>query len=82
MQVVNILGLEMHKNNRQCWPMIETLQPRIVALLQQPGITKVLIAAQAKVHRNTLNGLEHEGWHPAPRTLEAIAAVVDKLEQQ
>lgn len=61
--------------------MIEKARARIKAQLDRPGMTKVLLADRAGVHRNTLNGYEDEGWNPNAQTLEAIMRVVEKLEK-
>lgn len=61
--------------------MLEQSRTRILALLDRPGVTKVLLADRANVHRNTLNGLETPEWNPQVKTLEAIMGAVDRLER-
>ena len=56
-------------------------RPRIVAVLAQPGMNKVLLANQAGVHRNTLNGVERSDWNPTGHTLDAIMGAVERLEK-
>lgn len=60
--------------------MVEEARTRILTLLAQPGMNKVLLADKAGVHRNTLKSVDDEGWNPKARTLESIMRAVEKLE--
>lgn len=61
--------------------MIDKYRTRILALLERPGMNKVLLADRAGVHRNTLNGIEQATWNPTLHTLEAIMSAVERLEK-
>lgn len=61
--------------------MLATARTRIRALLDRPGMNKVLLADRAGVHRNTLNDIENEDWNPTAKTLEAILKAVERLEK-
>lgn len=61
--------------------IIETSRRRILALLERPGMNKVLLADRAGVHRNTLNDVSQANWNPSSQTLDAIMAAVDRLER-
>jgi DNA-binding XRE family transcriptional regulator len=61
--------------------MLEKARRRILALLDQPGMNKVLLANKAGVHRNTLNDIEKASWNPAAQTLDAILGAVERLEK-
>lgn len=61
--------------------MLDKARSRINALLDRPGMNKVLLADRAGVHRNTLNGIEQANWNPTASTLEAIMSAVERLEK-
>lgn len=43
-------------------------------------MTATFIAFKADVHRNTVQGVRGDAWNPTIKTLEAILAVVQKIE--
>ncbi|WP_374139452.1 helix-turn-helix domain-containing protein [Sphingomonas sp.] len=49
----------------------DTIQ-RLRAALKRPGFTKLRLAADAGIHRNTLLGCESDDWNPSANTLRAI----------
>lgn len=57
----------------------ETIE-RLRAALQQPGITKRKLAADAGIHRNTLLGCEDDDWNPSAKTLRAIEPYLPELQ--
>lgn len=61
--------------------MLSKDRPRIVALLDRPHMTKAILAKAAGVHRNSLNGVEDEGWNPLSSTLDKIVAAAERLEK-
>jgi DNA-binding XRE family transcriptional regulator len=61
--------------------MLDKDRTRIAALLGRPHMTKAILASNASVHRNTLNGVEEEGWNPRAKTLDRIMAAVERLEK-
>lgn len=54
--------------------MITNTIERIRAHLRQPGVTKKGLAELAKLHPNTLQGIEDAGWNPSASTLIALEA--------
>lgn len=54
---------------------------RIAAFLSRPGMTKLLLAQAAGVHRNTLEGFDRPEWNPHQQTIDKILAAVNRLER-
>ena len=44
------------------------------------GMTKLELAERAKVHRNTLQDMDSEGWNPRAKTMEALARVIREAQ--
>jgi ribosome-binding protein aMBF1 (putative translation factor) len=49
-----------------------TVMERIRQHLKSPGVTKKGLAGDAKIHPNTLQGVDDHGWNPTDATLIAI----------
>lgn len=60
--------------------MREELVKRIAALLNVPGMNKVLLAHLAGINRNTLDGYDSEGWNPTIGTLDPLMKAVEGME--
>lgn len=52
--------------------MVKHLMRRIRLALKQPGLTKVKLASDAGIHRNTLLHCERDDWNPTANTLIAL----------
>lgn len=61
--------------------MSNTPARRIAAILDRPGMNRVLLAQAADVHRNTLDGFDRPEWNPQKQTLDRIMAAVTRLEK-
>jgi lambda repressor-like predicted transcriptional regulator len=61
--------------------MIEPYRARILAVLEQPKITKALLASLAGIHPNSLKDVGDPAWRPTTKTLESIMGAVERLEK-
>lgn len=62
-------------------PVMKSPAERIGAILDRPGMNKVVLAEAAGVHRNTLDGFELPSWNPQRQTFDKIMAAVARLER-
>lgn len=57
----------------------ETIE-RLRAALNQPGVTRRLLAEKAGIHRNTLIGCQRPDWNPKASTLIALEPHLPPLD--
>jgi lambda repressor-like predicted transcriptional regulator len=62
--------------------MITGTIERIRAHLRTPGVTKKALAEKARLHPNTLQGIEEAGWNPSASTLIALEAQLPPPEDE
>lgn len=60
--------------------MVTDLIERIRAALRKKGVTAVDLAYSAKLHRNTLSGVERDDWNPTASTLRALEPHIIAIE--
>lgn len=61
--------------------LVQRTRNRVLAALNETGITKALIARRAGVHRNTLDGVSSANWNPTGETVDALNVALDRLEK-
>lgn len=60
--------------------MVTDLIERIRAALRKKGVTAVALAYAARLHRNTLSGVERDDWNPTAATLKALEPHIAAIE--
>lgn len=60
--------------------MVTDLIERVRAALRQKGVTPAALSRKADLHRNTLYGVEREGWNPTADTLKKLEPVLAAIE--
>lgn len=60
--------------------MVTDLIERIRSALKRDDVTPGALARRAELHRNTLYGVENDGWNPTADTLRKLEPVIAIIE--